>query len=72
MPPITTQPLARMLEATRVSDQLRTQWTEPKDIFSILLLLGGDIVQRAFAQLVGTSIAPVAFSFGRLFMFFSD
>lgn len=45
---------------------LRDQWTKPRDIFSILLILGGDIVQRALAQLVGSTIffTPVAFSFG--------
>lgn len=55
---------------------LREQWGNPRDILSLLLLLGGDIVQKAIAQLVGyqarpfgqrgpaISIAPVAFSFG--------
>lgn len=55
---------------------LREQWGNPRDILSLLLLLGGDIVQKAIAQLVGyqarpfgrrgpaVSIAPVAFSFG--------
>lgn len=42
------------------------QWTKPNDIFSVLLILGGDIVQHALAQLVGSRshITPVAFSFG--------
>ncbi|KAI0451043.1 hypothetical protein F5B21DRAFT_507574 [Xylaria acuta] len=51
----------------------------PSDILSLLLLIGGDIVQKAIAQLVGykirlpgrtkrnVSIAPVAFSFGWIF-----
>ncbi|POS68715.1 hypothetical protein DHEL01_v212891 [Diaporthe helianthi] len=55
---------------------LRQQWGNPRDILSLLLLLGGDIVQKAIAQLVGyqarplgrhgpaISLAPVAFSFG--------
>lgn len=55
---------------------LREQWGNPRDILSLLLLLGGDIVQKAIAQLIGyqvrpfgqrgpaVSIAPVAFSFG--------
>lgn len=55
---------------------LREQWGNPRDILSLLLLLGGDIVQKAIAQLVGyqvrpfgqrgpaVSVAPVAFSFG--------
>lgn len=61
--------------STTESD-LREQWGNPRDILSLLLLLGGDIVQKAIAQLVGyqarpfgacgptVSIAPVAFSFG--------
>lgn len=56
--------------------QLRSQWTNPGDILSLLLLIGREIVQMAIAQLVGyqlclpgargraLSIAPVAFSFG--------
>ena len=52
---------------------LATQWDNPSDIFSLLLLLGGDVVQKAIAQLVGVRfhlfkrsirITPVAFSFG--------
>lgn len=56
--------------------ELRSQWARPSDILSLLLLLGGEIVQTAIASLVGhklhfpgrknptVSIAPVAFSFG--------
>ena len=55
--------------------QLRDQWFNPGDILSLLLLIGGDIVQKAIAQLVGhevrlpgssiqLSLTPVAFSFG--------
>ncbi|KAI9728109.1 MAG: hypothetical protein M1834_007825 [Cirrosporium novae-zelandiae] len=46
------------------SSQLRQQWVNPGDIFSVLLILGGDVIQRALAQLSGTVITPVAFSFG--------
>jgi hypothetical protein len=57
------------------TEALREQWANPGDTLSILLLIGGDIVQKAIAQLVGykvrlpgtgsyLSIAPVAFSFG--------
>ncbi|PWW79734.1 hypothetical protein C7212DRAFT_273332 [Tuber magnatum] len=43
----------------------RSQWTQPNDIMSLLLILGGDVVQRALAQLAGDGlITPVAFSFG--------
>ncbi|KAK5263125.1 hypothetical protein LTR96_011448 [Exophiala xenobiotica] len=59
-----------------VADALRQQWRNPGDILSLLLLVGGDIVQKAIVQLVGyklrlpgihghsLAIAPVAFSFG--------
>jgi hypothetical protein len=56
---------------------LTSQWQNPGDILSLLLLVGGDIVQKAIAQLVGGRVAlwpgsrkvgfrvaPVAFSFG--------
>ncbi|OCH92343.1 hypothetical protein OBBRIDRAFT_455218 [Obba rivulosa] len=48
---------------------IKSQWENPTDILSILMIIGGDIVQRAIAQLAGPgpgplSFAPVAFSFG--------
>lgn len=61
---------------TSTSSELREQWKNPGDILSLLLLIGGDIVQRSIAQLIGyrvhlpgrgsytLSVAPVAFSFG--------
>ncbi|OCH92342.1 hypothetical protein OBBRIDRAFT_824745 [Obba rivulosa] len=47
---------------------VKTQWQNPTDILSILMIIGGDVVQRAIAQLAGSgprplSFAPVAFSF---------
>ena len=56
-------------------EELQEQWANPSDILSLLLLVGGDVVQKAIAQMVGpqirqyrspwnASIAPVAFSFG--------
>ena len=55
--------------------QLAAQWKNPGDILSLLLLVGGDVVQRAIAQLFGVYfqpfrngqrlyLTPVAFSFG--------
>ena len=38
--------------------ELREQWTNPGDILSVLLLIGGDIVQKAVAQLVGSELPP--------------
>lgn len=42
------------------------QWREPRDIFSLLLIIGGEIVQKSIAQLAGGPylVTPVAFSFG--------
>ncbi len=45
----------------------RDSWRSPEDILTILMLIGGDIVQCAVAQLAGTGpwyFTPVAFSFG--------
>ena len=46
---------------------LKNQWSNPSDIFTILLLIGGDVVRVAVAQLcVGPVpyLTPVTFSFG--------
>lgn len=43
---------------------IRRQWRSPSDILSILLLIGGDIIQKALAQVSGYYFTPVAFSFG--------
>ncbi|KAH8589883.1 hypothetical protein B0O99DRAFT_580970 [Bisporella sp. PMI_857] len=45
-------------------DEFRSQWQEPSDIFSVLLILGGDVIQTALVALTGGIITPVAFSFG--------
>ncbi|KAI1808934.1 hypothetical protein F4811DRAFT_6701 [Daldinia bambusicola] len=45
------------------SDELRSQWDKPNEVFSVLLILGGDVVGRALAQLAGSGLAPVTFSF---------
>ncbi|KAF2147702.1 hypothetical protein K461DRAFT_248571 [Myriangium duriaei CBS 260.36] len=50
-----------------VSPWVRGQWRNPSDIFTILLIIGGDIVQTAIAQLCAGPhryITPVSFSFG--------
>lgn len=44
-------------------------WRQPSNYaFTILLLLGGDVVSRALAQLAGGRFTPVAFSFGMWFL----
>ena len=40
------------------------QWRNPNDILSLLLIVGGDVIQKALAQLSGGRVVPVAFSFG--------
>lgn len=55
--------------------ELKSQLQNPGDIFSLLLLVGGDVVQKAVAQLVGVRfklsqrgptvhLTPAVFSFG--------
>jgi hypothetical protein len=50
-------------------EELSYQLTNPSDIFSVLLILGGDVVWRAIAQLAGLPVTPVAFSFGVYILF---
>ena len=45
-------------------NEFRTQWMHPGDVFSVLLILGGDVITRALAQLAGGVLTPVTFSFG--------
>lgn len=47
-----------------INQQEKTQWRTPKDILSLLLLVGGDVVQKALGQLAAEPFVPVAFSFG--------
>ncbi|KAJ5338424.1 hypothetical protein N7452_005152 [Penicillium brevicompactum] len=44
--------------------EFRDQWVHPSDVFSVLLILGGDVVARALAQLAGGGLTPITFSFG--------
>jgi hypothetical protein len=48
------------LAASRIANQ----WENPNDVLTILLIIGGDIVQKAIAQLAAGKFVPVAFSFG--------
>lgn len=47
-----------------MSNVLTAQWQNPRDILSVLLLLGPEVIQDAVAQLAGRWITPVPFSFG--------
>ncbi|KAH8807570.1 hypothetical protein F5884DRAFT_857146 [Xylogone sp. PMI_703] len=54
-----------MSESNSPKSILRQQFENPSETLSVLLLIGGDIVQKAIAQLVGRHrVTPAAFSFG--------
>ena len=53
-----------LLQNGTIVNDVDDQWHNPADILSLLLILSPGIVHRAFAQLVGAPVAPVAFSFG--------
>lgn len=44
--------------------EISSQWTHPRDVLSVLLIIGGDVVQKAIAQTAGGAFTPVCFSFG--------
>lgn len=52
------------LNPLATSHEFKNQWINPGDVFSVLLILGGDVVARALAQLAGSGLTPVTFSFG--------
>ena len=56
--------MATRINPSQTAHEFATQWSNPSDVFSVLLILGGDVINRALAQLSGTGICPVAFSFG--------
>ncbi|THY28969.1 hypothetical protein D6D01_03705 [Aureobasidium pullulans] len=50
-----------MASKNTTNNELRGQWKNPGDILSVLLLIGGDIVQKAVAQLVGSELLPFGY-----------
>lgn len=46
------------------SSQFLAQWSNPSDILSLLMIIGGEVIQRALAQVGGGTLTPVTFSFG--------
>ena len=60
MPPL----FSRSFDTGLAAQALSNPWQSPGDIFSVLLLLGGDVINRALAQITGSCFTPVAFSFG--------
>ena len=67
MPPMISK-IQRTFSENVSASEFSAQWKSPSDIFSVLLILGGDIVSRALAQLAGSRLTPVAFSFGTRFL----
>jgi hypothetical protein len=56
-----------MSSPNAMSGWLRDQWSNPRDNFTILLIIGGDIVQKAIAQVTAGPVpyfALVSFSLG--------
>ena len=53
------------------TNSLKAQFRNPAETLGILLLIGGDIIQKAIAQLAGRRVVPVAFSFGWISYSFS-
>lgn len=55
----------REFDASAPTESFASEWSNPSNYaFTILLLLGGDVIARALAQLAGGPVTPVAFSFG--------
>jgi hypothetical protein len=66
MAPFALHLLRRKFDPNIPSTDFFDQWKNPGDVFSVLLILGGDVVARALAQLAGSPVTPVGFSFGTL------
>ncbi|KAF7952747.1 hypothetical protein EAE96_005975 [Botrytis aclada] len=47
-----------------INTQFLEQWKNPGDVFSVLLIVGGDVILLALACLTGRTFTPIAFSFG--------
>lgn len=59
--------MTKLSKRDPATDHFTQQFANPKEVTSILLLLGGNVVQKAVAQLTGgrhTIFTPVVFSFG--------
>ncbi|KAI1090446.1 hypothetical protein F5B19DRAFT_463090 [Rostrohypoxylon terebratum] len=64
---ISIYPLRVFAKRDDTSDSLRAQFINPQGVIAVLLLIGGDVVQKAIAQGTGGEhdlFTPVVFSFG--------
>ncbi|KAH8591005.1 hypothetical protein B0O99DRAFT_551281, partial [Bisporella sp. PMI_857] len=50
--------------ADSTSSLFAAQWRNPSGFLSLLMIIGGPIIQAALAQLTGPVLVPVCFSFG--------
>ncbi|KAI1122945.1 hypothetical protein F5Y10DRAFT_286658 [Nemania abortiva] len=53
-----------MLNFANTTIQFSSQWKNPSDITTLLMIISGDVVQKALAQTTGCLYTPVCFSFG--------
>jgi hypothetical protein len=52
-------------ENNTTADVFRSQFQDPKEILTVLLLIGSDVIQKTVAQTAGFAVfTPVVFSFG--------
>jgi hypothetical protein len=66
MAPFIATLISRHFDPSQVAEESRAQWIAPGDVFSVLLILGADVIARAMAQVARSGPSTVAFSFGML------
>ncbi|KAI1743091.1 hypothetical protein F4680DRAFT_410978 [Xylaria scruposa] len=59
-----SHPQCEMWNFTATKKQLSSQFANPSDVTTVLMVVGGDVVQKALAQTTGCLYTPVCFSFG--------
>ena len=69
MAPLLATLISRNFDPSQVTKVFTDQWVQPGDAFTVLLILGGDVIARAMAQVAGSGPSTVAFSFGMPFFF---
>jgi hypothetical protein len=55
------------VSTTMSASEERTQWRNPSDVLAVMLLIGGEVIQAALAQVTAPlshPFAPICFSFG--------